>query len=115
MHPKHEMSSKNLRFYIDQRNVDESKLRNLEAEPFATFYSSGVNAYDEERYQDVIKYFENSLVLYLSSEEDCRLYCEGPFNQGWLPEFTASVASSFHPPICFIKQPWSHYFLMSYF
>ncbi|XP_043281496.1 cartilage-associated protein-like isoform X2 [Venturia canescens] len=95
LHPKHEMSLKNLRFYIDQRDVDESEITNLEAEPFTTFYASGVKAYDEERYEDVIKYFEKSLDLYMASEEDCRYYCEGPFNQGWLPEFVPSVANHF--------------------
>ena len=95
MHTKHEMSQNNLRYYIGLSQVDESKLKNLEADPFLALYVNGVTAYNDNDYVTTMRKLENSLSAYLKSEEDCRLYCEGHFDQGWLPEFVPSVASTF--------------------
>lgn len=69
---------------------------NLEAAPFVQKYIRGVKAYEDEYYAKAVTEFESSLELYIESEEECRIYCEGPFNQGWYPEFTSSVASKIH-------------------
>lgn len=37
---------------------------------------------------------EDSLENYLQSEEECRANCEGPFDQGWFPDFIPSIAST---------------------
>ena len=37
---------------------------------------------------------ENAIKTYLSSEEECRLLCEKPFDMGWYPDFIASVSST---------------------
>lgn len=50
--------------------------------------------YEKEDFNSVIQYFEESLVDYLQNEEECRAFCEGPFDQGWFPDFTPSIASN---------------------
>ncbi|XP_011298276.1 prolyl 3-hydroxylase 2 [Fopius arisanus] len=95
VHPKHEMNSKNLRYYLTLKEVDESKVKNLEMSPFLEYYMKGVDAYEEELYDEAAENFEKSLKLYMKSEDECRLYCEGSFEQGWHPEFTSSIANHF--------------------
>lgn len=38
---------------------------------------------------------EESLVAYLQAEEECRAQCEGPFDQGWYPDFIPSISSEY--------------------
>lgn len=94
-HPNHEMTMKNVRHYLTMPGVVEEKLMNLEAAPFIQMYVRGVKAYENENYAEAVGEFESSLKSYMESEEECRIYCEGPFDQGWYPEFTSSVANHF--------------------
>ncbi|XP_063981064.1 cartilage-associated protein-like isoform X2 [Diachasmimorpha longicaudata] len=95
VHPQHEMSAKNLRYYLTLKEVDENKVKNLEMSPFLKYYMKAVKAYEEKFYEDAVENFEKSLELYMKSEDECRLYCEGSFEQGWYPEFTSSIANHF--------------------
>lgn len=92
-HPDHEMTLKNLRYYLNLPDVAVEKVVNLEAAPFVQKYVRGVQAYEDENYETAVIEFENSLESYMESEEQCRIYCEGPFDQGWYPEFTSSITS----------------------
>ncbi|XP_014480867.1 PREDICTED: prolyl 3-hydroxylase 1-like isoform X2 [Dinoponera quadriceps] len=94
-HPEHEMSRRNLKHYLTLPGVVEEKVVNLEAAPFVQTYVRGVQAYEDENYKEAVGEFETSLESYIESEEECRIYCEGPFDQGWYPEFTSSVANHF--------------------
>lgn len=108
-HPDHEITKKSLRFYLDQPGVAVEKVVNLEAAPFVQMYFRGVRAYDDENYAEAVAEFENSLESYIESEEECRIYCEGPFDQGWNPDFTSSVASKITRDINLIeKLPHCH-------
>lgn len=62
---------------------------------YVSLYIHGSEAYQHEDYKSVINYIEESLEDYLRGEEECRAYCEGPFDQGWFPDFVSSIASKF--------------------
>ncbi|XP_076659002.1 prolyl 3-hydroxylase 1 isoform X2 [Halictus rubicundus] len=94
-HPKHEMSIKSLEHYLMFPGVETQSIVNLEAAPYVSIYFKGVLAYERENYAEAVALFEASLASYLQAEEECRFYCEGPFDQGWHPEFTSSVANHF--------------------
>ncbi|CAD6204817.1 GSCOCG00002996001-RA-CDS [Cotesia congregata] len=94
-HADHKMSIDNLRYYLSLPEVKETEVSNLEAAEFIKFYVEGVKAYEEEYFEEAIENLEKSLRFYLKAEEDCRFYCEGPFDQGWHPEFTSSFANHF--------------------
>ncbi|KAK0162064.1 hypothetical protein PV327_008431 [Microctonus hyperodae] len=94
-HPKSEMSIKNLRYYLSLPEVKDSDIINLESAPFVNYYINGVKAYEDEFYDDAVEQFETSLREYMKAEDECRIYCEGSFDQGWLLEFTSSVANHF--------------------
>nr|XP_012234724.1 PREDICTED: prolyl 3-hydroxylase 2-like isoform X1 [Linepithema humile] len=94
-HPDHEMTKKNLRHYLSLPEVVVEKVVNLEVAPFVQMYLRGVRAYEDENYAEAVAEFESSLEFYMESEEECRIYCEGPFDQGWYPEFTSSISNHF--------------------
>ncbi|XP_031839217.2 prolyl 3-hydroxylase 1 isoform X1 [Nomia melanderi] len=93
--PDHEASMKSLKYYLTLPGVTEKNVVNLEAWPYVSTYFKAVLAYEDENYAEAASFFESSLASYLQSEEECRFYCEGPFNQGWHPEFTSSIANHF--------------------
>ncbi|XP_032679224.1 prolyl 3-hydroxylase 1-like isoform X2 [Odontomachus brunneus] len=94
-HPDHEMTRRHLKHYLTLPDVVEERIMNLEAAPFVEMYIRGVQAYEDENYKEAVDEFESSLASYMESEEECRIYCEGPFDQGWYPEFTSSIANHF--------------------
>lgn len=73
--------------------VNNETVRNLEVQPFVKDYVSGVRAYENEYYDEAVDRLEFSLKSFFDAEEQCRFYCEGPFDQGWSPEFTTAVSS----------------------
>lgn len=79
--------------YLTLPGVQTENVVNLETPFYVNIYFKGVSAYENEDYAKAISLFETSLQLYLEEEEECRFYCEGPFDQGWHPEFTSSIAS----------------------
>ncbi|XP_066996710.2 prolyl 3-hydroxylase 1 isoform X2 [Anabrus simplex] len=93
--PKNEVMIENLKFYSNLPEVDMTKIENFESKPYVSLYIHGSDAYNKGDYKSVINYFENSLEDYLKEDEDCRAYCEGPFDQGWFPDYTLSVANHF--------------------
>ncbi|PSN56414.1 hypothetical protein C0J52_09523 [Blattella germanica] len=60
---------------------------------YISLYIHGSEAYNQKDYKGVISYIEESLEDYLRGEEECRAFCEGPFDQGWFPDFVSSVAT----------------------
>lgn len=92
-YPNHEMVTRSLRHYLTLPGMTQEKIMNAEAAPFIQMYIRGVQAYENENYAEAVGEFEYSLKTYMDSEESCRIYCEGPFDQGWYPEFTSSVTS----------------------
>ena len=92
-HPENKMSLVYLNHYLTNPEVTKDPLIDLEAAPFVEKYNEAMKAYENEDYATTIEDFENSLHLYLSADDDCRFYCEGPFDQGWHPEFVVEIAS----------------------
>ncbi|KZC12803.1 Synaptonemal complex protein SC65, partial [Dufourea novaeangliae] len=94
-HPDHEASVEALKHYLTLPSVEAENVVNLETPYYVSVYFKGVSAYENEDYADAAVLFETSLRSYMESEEQCRLYCEGHFDQGWHPEFTSSIANHF--------------------
>ncbi|KAF4533424.1 hypothetical protein B566_EDAN001149 [Ephemera danica] len=90
--PNHTAMLSNLKFYSTLPEVNINEVINKEAPNFVPLYIHGSDAYAKEDFNGVIHNFEESLIEYLRAEEECRAFCEGSFDQGWYPEFTASIA-----------------------
>ncbi len=85
----------NLRYFINDLKVEPSYIINLEAKPYVDFYIRGSESYKKSDYDRTTSYMELSLTEYLQAEEECRALCEGPFDQGWFPDFISSISSKF--------------------
>ncbi|CAK9805831.1 Prolyl 3-hydroxylase 1 [Anthophora quadrimaculata] len=94
-HPDHETSVQALASYLTLPGVDPDSVVNLETAAYVSMYFKAVSAYEDENYVRAVGLFEASLNSYLQAEDECRFYCEGPFDQGWHPEFTSSIANHF--------------------
>ena len=95
MNTNHTIMKENLRYFINDLKVDPSQVINLEAKPYVNLYIRGSEAYNKKDYDRTTNYMELSLVEYLQAEEECRAQCEGPFDQGWFPDFISSISSIF--------------------
>ncbi|XP_016841537.1 prolyl 3-hydroxylase 2 [Nasonia vitripennis] len=93
--PTHKASQASLAYYMGLPQVNNETVRNLEVQPFFKDYVSGVTAYENEYYEEAVEKLEFSLKSFFEAEEQCRFYCEGPFDQGWSPEFTTAVSNHF--------------------
>ncbi|XP_050584076.1 prolyl 3-hydroxylase 1-like isoform X1 [Bombus affinis] len=95
LHSNHEVNLNLFKRYLTLPGVEEEKVVNLETPTYVSVYFKGVSAYENGDYAEAAGLFETSLRSYLEAEEECRFYCEGPFDQGWHPEFTSSIANHF--------------------
>nr|CAD7594767.1 unnamed protein product [Timema genevievae] len=85
----------NLKFYSSLPEVDMNTIVNFEVKDYVPLYIHGSEAYRNEDFQSVIGYIEESLDELLKEEEECRAFCEGPFDQGWFPDFVSSISNHF--------------------
>lgn len=95
INPDHEVMRENLHYYVDELKVDQNYIVNIEAKAYVDFYIRGSDAYERKDYGRAANYMEMSLTEYLLSDEECRAHCEGPFDQGWFPDFISSISSNF--------------------
>lgn len=95
INPNHDVMKDNLRFYVDELKVDTNYIINLEAKAYVDFYVRGSDAYKKEDHARAANYMEMSLAEYLLSDAECRVHCEGPFDQGWFPDFISSISNHY--------------------
>nr|CAD7462472.1 unnamed protein product [Timema tahoe] len=92
--PDDQAMMNNLKFYSSLPEVDMNTIVNFEVKNYVPLYIHGSEAYRNEDFQSVIGYIEESLDELLKEEEECRAFCEGPFDQGWFPDFVSSISKS---------------------
>nr|CAD7402412.1 unnamed protein product [Timema poppensis] len=90
--PDDQAMMNNLKFYSSLPEVDMNKIVNFEVKDYVPLYIHGSEAYRNEDFRSVIGYIEESLDELLKEEEECRAFCEGPFDQGWFPDFVSSIS-----------------------
>ncbi|CAB4058005.1 unnamed protein product [Lepeophtheirus salmonis] len=96
MNPESEVMRDNLNFYFEKNpKLKYDELVNLETKNFVKSFRDGVDAYEKEDFDSVIRYFELGILEYIDAWKTCRLSCEKPFDMGWFPDFMTSVANHF--------------------
>ena len=72
----------NLKFYLSKEGkATQEDLKNTETKEYQESYKEGVAAYEKKNYQAVKDKMEHGLEAYLEEEENCRVMCEGSFDQ----------------------------------
>lgn len=93
-HPDDKMSKKYLDHYLTSSDVSKETLKDLEAAAYINLYKNAIEEYEKNNFLNAIDSFEQSLDLYFENDDDCRFYCEGPFDQGWHSELVVGLASN---------------------
>lgn len=94
-HPDNFLAKNNLKYYLTLPQVNPREVTNHETEEFYSLYLNAVNSYGDEDWNQVIAYMEEALHSYFAADDRCRVLCESSFDQGWLPDFTASISNHF--------------------
>lgn len=94
-HPDVFLSKNNLKYYLDLPSVNIKEVTNYEAEEYYSLYLNAANSYNSEDWEQTVAYMEEAIHAYFTADNRCRVLCEGSFDQGWLPDFTASVSNHF--------------------
>ncbi|KAG7176311.1 Cartilage-associated protein-like [Homarus americanus] len=90
--PNHEVMKTNLKYYLAEGNFAASEVNNLELQEYGKEYIKGNVAYNNGDYKATVAHMEKSLALFYDAFEVCHHLCDNPFDQGWFPDFIASLA-----------------------
>ncbi|XP_037920460.1 cartilage-associated protein-like [Hermetia illucens] len=93
--PGDDLMKKNMEYYTQQKEFDWDKLRDMEDKRFSTYYQDGVDKYEQKQWKESIELLEIAMDTWLQEHDKCRAFCESEFDQGWFPDFTASVANHY--------------------
>lgn len=93
-HPNDETMKHNLKYYINQPEVDAGEVVDLLIEDYMLHYNLGIKAYSKNNWVDTITHMEEVLKDYFSSENNCRMECEQQPEQEQSPEFLITVSNT---------------------
>ncbi|KAK2710608.1 cartilage-associated protein-like [Artemia franciscana] len=94
--PDDRMIRTTLEFYLgDPYLKDASRVKSFAEKDHEDLFLRGVDAYEKKRDDQAITYMELALKYFLEEEDECRILCEGAFDQGWFPDFISSVANHY--------------------
>ncbi|XP_042238725.1 prolyl 3-hydroxylase 1-like isoform X2 [Homarus americanus] len=93
--PNHEVMKTNLKYYLAEGNFAASEVNNLELQEYGKEYIKGNVAYNNGDYKATVAHMEKSLALFYDAFEVCHHLCDNPFDQGWFPDFIASLANHY--------------------
>ncbi|KAJ0182508.1 hypothetical protein K1T71_001877 [Dendrolimus kikuchii] len=91
--PNDEAMNKNLKYYMDQPEVDIKEVVDLESEDYVLLYNLGRIAYRQNNWAEIVGNMEETLSDYLSSENDCRVECENQPDQEQSSEFSITISN----------------------
>lgn len=93
-HPNDETMKHNLKYYINQPEVDVNEVVDLLIEDYMTHYNLGRKAYNKKNWVDTITHMEEVLRDYFSSENSCRMECEHQSEQEQSLEFLITISNN---------------------
>lgn len=91
--PNDEAMNKNLKYYVEQPEVDVKEVVDLEGNDYVVLYARGRNAYRQNNWAETIANMEEAIADYLSSENDCRVECENQPDQEQSSEFSITISN----------------------
>lgn len=94
VNPNDETMKKNLKYYIQQPEVDENEVIDLESEDYKVLYHLGLKSYDQNNWAETVASMEEALTDYMSSENNCRAECERQPEQESTSEFVLTISNN---------------------
>ncbi|XP_019545687.3 cartilage-associated protein [Aedes albopictus] len=94
-HPGDEMMKKNFELAIEKPGVDKEAIVDLEEKKFVKLFVAGILAINDKEWENVISFLESSVIQFIYDENQCRAYCEGEFDHGFIPDFVSAIGNHF--------------------
>lgn len=91
--PNDEAMQNNLKYYMEQSEVNVKDVVDLESEDYFVLYNLGIKAYNQNNWADTIGNMEEVLTDYFSSENNCRAECEHQPAQETPSEFSITLSN----------------------
>lgn len=93
-HPDDNQMEQNLKYYLQQPEVDVKEIVDMESKKYEDLYKVGVNAYESSKWLETVTAMEEVIFQYMSWEHTCRADCEYQPEQEWSPEFVITVSNN---------------------
>lgn len=84
----------NLKYYVDQPEVDANEVVDLQSEDYKVMYKLGIQAYKKFNWAETVASMEEVVTDYIHWENMCRVDCERQPDQETSPEFILTVSNS---------------------
>ncbi|XP_055601856.1 cartilage-associated protein-like isoform X2 [Uranotaenia lowii] len=94
-HPGDTVMQKNFEAALEKPGVDKEEILDLEEKKFVKMFVAGILKINDQKWEEVISLMESSIMQFIYDENQCRAYCEGEFDHGFLPDFISSIANHF--------------------
>ncbi|XP_052902104.1 cartilage-associated protein-like [Anopheles moucheti] len=94
-HPDDTVMKKNFEEAIEMPGVDRDEIHDLEEKKFVALLIGGIVDEQESNWERAIERLEGSIKQYIYDENECRAFCEGEFDHGFLPDFITATGNHF--------------------
>lgn len=93
-HPDDKTMAANLKYYLEQPEVDINEVVDLESDDYVVLFKLGLKAYSKNNWAETVANMEEVLNDYFSTEYICRVECEHQPEQEWASEFFVGMSNN---------------------
>nr|XP_040228209.2 cartilage-associated protein-like [Anopheles coluzzii] len=94
-HPENTVMKKNFEEAIEMPGIDRDEIHDLEEKKFVELLIGGIVDEQENNWERAIEQLESSIKQFIFDENQCRAFCEGEFDHGFLPDFITAIGNHF--------------------
>lgn len=94
-HPGDTVMQKNFENSIETPGVNKTEIVDMEEKKFVELFVAGILALNDKNWENAVSFMESSVMQYIFDENQCRAYCEGEFDHGFLPDFISAIGNHF--------------------
>ncbi|XP_035772998.1 cartilage-associated protein-like isoform X1 [Anopheles albimanus] len=94
-HPDDSVMRKSFDDAIEKPGIDREAIYDLEEKKFVKLLIGGIVDEQEGNWERAIEQLEASIKQFIFDENQCRAFCEGEFDHGFLPDFITAIGNHF--------------------
>ncbi|ETN59339.1 cartilage associated protein [Anopheles darlingi] len=94
-HPDDSVMRKSFDDAIEKPGIDREGINDLEEKKFVKLLIGGIVDEQEGNWERAIEQLEGSIKQFIFDENQCRAFCEGEFDHGFLPDFITAIGNHF--------------------
>ncbi|KFB35449.1 AGAP003898-PA-like protein [Anopheles sinensis] len=94
-HPEDTVMKKSFEETIEKPGIDGDEIRDLEEKKFVDLLIGGIVDEQEQNWDQAIEQLEASVMQFIFDENQCRAFCDGEFDHGFLPDFITAIGNHF--------------------